>query len=208
MYDPGEERIYSSHHKFKWCFSRNRAFLFFWCILVLLVVVVTRKAFHGHQSVVTEKTRDLTDFKQEGFTLIIQTYKRDEILLKVLERCLAVSNLHKILIVWNNVDEGPSQKLRDSLGPHNIPIVFLEQKMNSLQNRLQPFSEIHTDAVLMLDDDVLLSVSDISFAFSVWKQFPDQIVGFVPRKHVETAPGVYNYSGQGLPDLHKQGDKK
>ncbi|CAM4595412.1 unnamed protein product [Leuciscus chuanchicus] len=57
----------------------------------------------------------------------------------------------------------------------------------------------------MLDDDTLVSVPDISFAFSVWKQFPDQIVGFVPRKHVTTASGVYSYGSFELQDPDKGG---
>ncbi|XP_063072286.1 exostosin-like 2 [Engraulis encrasicolus] len=49
-------------------------------------------------------------------------------------------------------------------------------------------------AVLMLDDDLQISSPDVTFAFSVWKRYPDQLVGFVPRTHVTTAPGVYGYS--------------
>lgn len=52
----------------------------------------------------------------------------------------------------------------------------------------------------MLDDDTLVSVPDICFAFSVWKQFSDQIVGFVPRKHVTTASGVHSYGSFELQD--------
>ncbi|XP_057712462.1 exostosin-like 2 isoform X1 [Corythoichthys intestinalis] len=211
MFNPAEEKFYTPCLNFRGCncrVGRNRACLFFWSSLVLLVVVVTLKALQYQQGDVTEIPRELTDFKQEGFTLIIQTYKRDDILLKVLERCLAVPQLQKIIIVWNNVEERPTQKLRESLAHHSTAIVFLEQKINSMQNRLQPFSEIHTDAVLMLDDDILLSASDISFAFTIWKLYPDQIVGFVPRKHVETSPGVYNYDGIGLPDSKKVGGDK
>ncbi|KAL7879552.1 hypothetical protein SRHO_G00018060 [Serrasalmus rhombeus] len=91
-------------------------------------------------------------------------------------------------------------KLWDSLGPHPVPVVFKEQSSNRMRNRLQPFAEIETDAVLMLDDDTLVSAPDISFAFSVWKQFSDQIVGFVPRKHVTTASGVYSYGSFELQD--------
>lgn len=31
--------------------------------------------------------------------------------------------------------------------------------------------------------------------FPSFQQFPDQIVGFVPRKHVSTSSGVYSYGG-------------
>lgn len=87
----------------------------------------------------------------------------------------------------------------------------------------------------MLDDDTLLSVPDVSFAFSVWKvtnrnggrmyvhaacgeqsfemcalfsalqQFSEQIVGFVPRKHVITSGGVYSYGSFELQDPESAG---
>ncbi|XP_057713827.1 exostosin-like 2 [Corythoichthys intestinalis] len=212
MHNTAEEKFYTPRQHFRVCNCRvgsNRACLFFWSSLVLVVVVVvTLKALQYRPGEVTEMPKELTDFKKDSFTLIIQTYKRDDVLLKVLERCLAVPELQKILIVWNNVKERPTQKLRDSLSRYSTAIVFMEQKINSMQNRVQPFSEIQTDAVFMLDDDILLSVSDIRFAFTIWKLHPDQIVGFVPRKHVETAPGVYNYNGIGLPDSQKGGGAK
>lgn len=131
--------------------------------------------------------------EEQRFTVIIQTYNRTDILLKLLNHYQAVPHLQRIIIVWNNIGEQTPLKLWNSLGPHPVPVVFKEQTSNHMRNRLQPFLEIDTDAVLMLDDDTLVSVPDISFAFSVWKQFPDQIVGFVPRKHVTTPGGVYTY---------------
>ncbi|CAL8345246.1 unnamed protein product [Merluccius merluccius] len=135
----------------------------------------------------------------ERFTLVMQTYNRTDVLLRLLNHYQAVPRLRRIIIVWNNVGEQTPQKLWDSLGPHPVEVVFKEQSSNRMRNRLQSFPEIDTDAVLMLDDDTLVSVPDISFAFSVWKQFPDQIVGFVPRKHVVTA-GLYSYGSFELQD--------
>lgn len=127
------------------------------------------------------------------FTIVIQTYNRTDVLLKLLNHYQAMPHLQKIIIVWNNIAEPTPQKLWDSLGPHSVPVVFKLQNTNLMRNRLQPFQEIGTDAVLMLDDDTLVSVPDVTFAFSIWKQFPDQIVGFVPRKHVSTKNGAYIY---------------
>ncbi|KAJ8011178.1 hypothetical protein DPEC_G00055470 [Dallia pectoralis] len=135
-----------------------------------------------------------------AFTVVMQTFNRTDVLLRVLNHYQAVPHLQRIIIVWNNVGEAPPRALWDSLGPHPVPVVFKEQQVNSMRNRLQPFVEIRTDAVLMLDDDTLVSVPDISFAFSVWKQFPEQIVGFVPRKHVTTATGIYSYGSFELQD--------
>ncbi|CAB1317902.1 unnamed protein product [Coregonus sp. 'balchen'] len=104
-----------------------------------------------------------------AFTIVIQTYNRTDVLLKLLNHYQAVPHLRRVIIVWNNIGERTPQELWDALGPHPIPVVFKEQRVNRMRNRLQPFAEIDTDAVLMLDDDTLVSVPDISFAFSVWK---------------------------------------
>ncbi|XP_070700487.1 exostosin-like 2 [Pempheris klunzingeri] len=143
--------------------------------------------------------------EEQRFTIIIQTYNRTDILLKLLNHYQAVPHLRRIIIVWNNIAEQTPLKLWNSLGPHPVPVVFKVQTSNQMRNRLQPFPEIDTDAVLMLDDDTLVSVPDISFAFSVWKQFPEQIVGFVPRKHVSTPGGVYSYGSFELQDPETTG---
>ncbi|XP_030016042.1 exostosin-like 2 [Sphaeramia orbicularis] len=146
--------------------------------------------------------------EEHRFTIIIQTYNRTDILLKLLNHYQAVPHLQQIIIVWNNIGEPTPLKTWNSLGPHPVPLLFKEQSTNRMRNRLQPFREIDTDAVLMLDDDTLVSVPDISFAFSVWKQFPDQIVGFVPRKHVTTLSGVYSYGSFELQDPETAGGDK
>ncbi|KAJ8274012.1 hypothetical protein COCON_G00086370 [Conger conger] len=137
---------------------------------------------------------------RDGFTIIMQTYNRTDVLLRLLNHYQALPLLRRILVVWNNVGQPPPRALWDSLGPHPVPVLFKEQSANRMRNRLQPFSEIDTDAVLMLDDDTLVSVPDLSFAFSVWKLFPEQIVGFIPRKHVTSASGVYSYGSFELQD--------
>ncbi|KAM9845302.1 exostosin-like 2 isoform 1-T1 [Aulostomus maculatus] len=131
--------------------------------------------------------------EEQKFTIVIQTYNRTDILLKLLNHYQAVPHLRMIIIVWNNIGEQTPTELWESLGPHPVPVVFKEQTVNQMRNRVQLFPEIDTDAVLMLDDDTLVSIPDISFAYTVWKQFPEQIVGFVPRKHVTTQGGVYSY---------------
>ncbi|XP_028668255.1 exostosin-like 2 [Erpetoichthys calabaricus] len=128
-----------------------------------------------------------------SFTIIMQSYNRTDLLLKLLNHYQAVPHLHKVIVVWNSLGEKVPQDLWESLGPHPAPVVFKEQSVNRMRNRLQPFQEIETEAILMLDDDTLISTPDLVFAFSVWKQFPDQIVGFVPRKHVTAASGVHSY---------------
>ncbi|XP_068096101.1 exostosin-like 2 isoform X2 [Hyperolius riggenbachi] len=129
----------------------------------------------------------------DSFTLIMQSFNRTDLLLKMLNHYQALPQLHSIIVVWNNVGQDTPQELWDSLGPHPVPVYFKKQSVNLMRNRLQNFVEIKTQAVLMMDDDTLLSAFDISFAFSVWQQFPSQIVGFVPRKHTVSPSGIYSY---------------
>lgn len=83
--------------------------------------------------------------EEQRFTIIIQTYNRTDVLLKLLNHYQAVPHLQQIIIVWNNVGEQTPQKLWNSLGPHPVPVVFKEQTSNQMRNRLQPFPEIDTD---------------------------------------------------------------
>ncbi|CAD7690670.1 unnamed protein product [Nyctereutes procyonoides] len=117
------------------------------------------------------------------------------LLLRLLKHYQAVPYLHKVIVVWNNVGEKGPDELRNSLGPHPVPVIFKLQTTKRMRNRLQVFPELETNAVLMVDNDTLISTQDLVFAFSVWQQFPDQIVGFVPRKHVSTSSGIYSYGG-------------
>lgn len=49
---------------------------------------------------------------------------------------------------------------------------------NKLSNRFYPFEEIQTEAVLSIDDDiVMLTADELEFGYEVWREFPDRIVG-------------------------------
>ncbi|KAL4096710.1 hypothetical protein QTP88_021613 [Uroleucon formosanum] len=49
--------------------------------------------------------------------------------------------------------------------------------------RFEPLPFIKTEAILSLDDDVVITTDEIDFAFHVWQSFPDRIVGFPARSH-------------------------
>ncbi|XP_070795448.1 exostosin-like 2 [Pituophis catenifer annectens] len=129
----------------------------------------------------------------DSFTLIMQTYNRTDLLLKLLNHYQAMPHLQKVIVVWNNVGEKAPEETWNTLGPHPVPVIFKVQTVNHMRNRLQVFPELETKAVLMMDDDTLVSAYDLVFAFSIWQQFPDQIVGFVPRKHIPSPAGIFSY---------------
>jgi len=80
----------------------------------------------------------------DSFTLIMQTYNRTDLLLKLLNHYQAIPQLHKVIVVWNNIGEKIPEEMWNSLGPHPVPVVFKVQTANRMRNRLQNFPELET----------------------------------------------------------------
>lgn len=58
----------------------------------------------------------------------------------------------------------------------------MRSKHNRLSNRFYPYSEIETDCVLTIDDDITMVTADeIDFGYRVWIENADRLVGFPPR---------------------------
>lgn len=141
--------------------SFRRRFYAVWPILLLLLVgaVLTallpaaaenREGMDLMGELRRDEPGDEWDGTEERFTIIIQTFNRTDILLKLLNHYQAVPHLQKIIVVWNNIGEEPPVALWDSLGPHPVPLVFKEQTSNQMRNRLQSFPEIETDGKYQL----------------------------------------------------------
>lgn len=58
-----------------------------------------------------------------------------------------------------------------------------EAERPSISQRFYPYPEIQTDAVLSLDEDAILNTDELDFAYTVWRDFPDRIVGYPARAH-------------------------
>lgn len=65
------------------------------------------------------------------------------------------------------------------------PLKLIRTTANKLSNRFYPYEDIETEAILTIDDDiVMLTADELDFGFEVWREFPDRIVGFPSRTHV------------------------
>lgn len=54
----------------------------------------------------------------------------------------------------------------------------IRTKANKLSNRFYPYEEIETEAILTIDDDIIMLTADeLDFGYEVWREFPDRIVG-------------------------------
>lgn len=121
------------------------------------------------------------DYPNEQFTIVILTYERITLLMKTLERLKGLAYLNKILVVWNGINQKPQESL---LWPDvGVPIVLVKVEKNSLNNRFLPYDAIETDAIFSMDDDSPLRPDEIVFAFRVWRESRDRIVGFPGRFH-------------------------
>lgn len=121
--------------------------------------------------------------RSQGFTAVVLTYDRLESLFRVLERLSKAPSLTKMVVVWNNQQKEPPPIASWPRLPK--PLQIVRTKHNQLSNRFYPYPEIETDAILAMDDDiVMLTTDEVEFAFEVWRQFPDRIVGFPSRTHV------------------------
>uniref|UniRef100_U5EZH6 Exostosin-2 n=1 Tax=Corethrella appendiculata TaxID=1370023 RepID=U5EZH6_9DIPT len=121
--------------------------------------------------------------KSQGFTAVILTYDRIESLFILIQKLAVVPSLQKILVIWNNQKKPPPHI---TLFPKiNKPLKVIQTKENKLSNRFYPYEEIETEAILTIDDDiVMLTADELDFGYEVWREFSDRIVGFPSRTHV------------------------
>ncbi|CAD7091199.1 unnamed protein product [Hermetia illucens] len=121
--------------------------------------------------------------KSQGFTAVILTYDRIESLFTLIQKLSAVPSLQKILVIWNNQKKPPPHP---SMFPKiSKPLKVIQTRANKLSNRFYPYDEIETEAILTIDDDiVMLTADELDFGYEVWREFPDRIVGFPSRTHV------------------------
>lgn len=124
----------------------------------------------------------LTIPKNDGFTAVILTYDRIDLLFLLINKLANVPSLSKILVIWNNQYKRPPRLSQWPKIYKQIKVIQTEK--NVLSNRFYPFDEIETEAVLSIDDDIIMLTEDeIEFAYEVWREFPDRIVGFPSRTH-------------------------
>ncbi|XP_012254638.2 exostosin-2 [Athalia rosae] len=134
--------------------------------------------------------------KTRGFTAVILTYDRLESLFVLITKLVKVPSLSKVLVIWNNQHKDPPHP---SKWPKiSRPLKVIQTKENKLSNRFYPYDEIETEAMLSIDDDiVMLTADELEFGYEVWREFPDRIVGFPSRTHIwDNASMCWKYESE------------
>lgn len=117
----------------------------------------------------------------EQFTVIIMTYKRIAVLNRTLAHLNGLQSINKTIIVWNDVDNKPPDF--NAWNNLSYPIQVFAPKHNSLNNRFFIYEDVQTEAILSLDDDIILDHDIINFSFRVWQSDRQALVGNVGRTH-------------------------
>lgn len=82
----------------------------------------------------------------EQFTILTMTYKRPSLLMMLIPHyCSTGSRLHKIIIIWNDIDTDIPQELRRLTC--DVQLDFIVSKENKLTNRFIPYQEIETEGM-------------------------------------------------------------
>ena len=87
-------------------------------------------------------------------TMVMLTYNREDLLLSLLNHYCKVKSLHKILVIWNNVNKGIPNNIIEIRETCATALQFIREKENKLTNRFKPRPEIETECKLSWDRDV------------------------------------------------------
>ncbi|KAL2558057.1 Glycosyltransferase family 64 protein C4 [Forsythia ovata] len=176
------------------------------CIGLTLFVLAGRTAsFMGWKQHAASLHR--SSLPGKGYALLINTWKRNDLLKQSISHYASCPGLASIHIVWSEPDP-PSESLLkvlnhiiqlNSKDGREIELKFDINKEDSLNNRFKEITDLKTDAVFSIDDDIIFPCTSVEFAFTVWQSAPDTMVGYVPRIHwVDKSKGnqdTYLYSG-------------
>ena len=118
----------------------------------------------------------------EKFTIVVPSHRpRWAKLERFIAHYSKSPSVGAIVVVWNDADGGPPaasevKAMEAKAGP--IPLTVRTMAAYDINNRFLPHAAIATDAVFSLDDDVIIDLKDVEFAFYVWQMHPISLVGF------------------------------
>ena len=163
---------------------------------------------------ILEKTQGVSQLSQQhqvsyptlsppntGFTAVILTYNRVASLYQVIQRVSMAESLARIVVVWNHQSIAPPPA--EDWPRISKPLKVIQTSGNRLSNRFHPYAEIETECVLSMDDDInMMTTDELEFAYQVWREFPDRVVGFPSRTHVhDNSSGHYKYESEWVNDI-------
>lgn len=87
----------------------------------------------------------VNDTQQENCTMVMMTYRRVEILPKILMHYCNVLQLQRIIVVWNDINSTIPMNVTDLTNSCRADLLFVMSEKNYLTNRYIPRKELETD---------------------------------------------------------------
>ncbi|KAK3134962.1 hypothetical protein QOZ80_5BG0412950 [Eleusine coracana subsp. coracana] len=149
----------------------------FFCVVALIAIVNVCIAVHFLCSGNGAEEAYTYQGQHSQFTMVTMTYEARLWNLKLfIEHYSRCESVREIVVVWNKGNP-PSSDAFDS----TVPVRIRVEEINSLNNRFRVDPLIKTRAVLELDDDIMMTCTDLEKGFKVWREHPERMVGFYPR---------------------------
>ncbi|XVE99719.1 hypothetical protein REPUB_Repub03eG0225000 [Reevesia pubescens] len=161
------------------------------CVALALLAIANRNRVGSSSLLGWTGDVDRSSSPRGRYAIVMNTWKRYDLLKKSISHYASCPRLDSIHIVWSEPDP-PSDYLKRFLNhvaqlnsgkDRQVDLVFDINKEDSLNNRFKEIKDLKTDAVFSIDDDIIFPCSSVEFAFTVWQSAPDTMVGYVPRMH-------------------------
>jgi len=170
-------------------------------VMLSTLAILDRTIFSGSTHSPPPPANPVLAPPNQGFTALILTYNRLESLFQVITKVSKVESLTRVVVVWNHQTISPPPV--EEWPRISKPLKVIQTSANKLSNRFYPYSEIETECVLSMDDDISMLTSDeLEFGYQVWREFPDRIVGFPSRTHkYDNTSDQFKYESEWTNDL-------
>jgi len=122
--------------------------------------------------------------EEEKFTVLINTWHRNECLISSVRHYLQCHDVAQIRVIWSDPQNAIPAELH-SLRQTEPRLVFDEYANNKLTDRFKFNALWITEGIFNIDDDLKLSCNILSATFRLWRVAPRYLIGFHPRQPIE-----------------------
>ncbi|GKB32531.1 glycosyltransferase family protein 64 C3 [Tanacetum coccineum] len=159
-------------------------------LIFTFIITVTQSRLFTVNYCNRHKLPSLQSLRSDQFTVLINGYSESRIPLLTTVTGIYSSSPSSaaVVILWGNPNT-PSKTLLDlshnltRSSPGHAPITVVRQPSDSLNARFLPRAWITTRAVVICDDDVEIDPKTIEFAFKMFLNNKEKLVGLFVRSH-------------------------
>ncbi|XP_047317097.1 glycosyltransferase family protein 64 C3 isoform X2 [Impatiens glandulifera] len=174
--------------------KKNQDLLLFTIITNLFLPIVLVFSLRSIPSSDTCNHKLLPDprtLRPDQTTVLINGYSESRIplLRSIVAAYSSSSSIASIIVLWGN--PSTSSKTLSNLSNNltsisygtTLQISLILQSSDSLNSRFLPRPQIQTRSVIICDDDIEIDSESVEFAFQVWTQNQNRLIGFFARSH-------------------------